>query len=258
MPSRPPLSVVVAKASTRYLTWGIPEETRTESLLETDVDWEIMYADRGSTHVLTRAIRGVPAAVWARMEDRERTALPAGMVFLILCLAGIGAGLLERTYPIDIRLFVIISAIGGGLVGLTMLRYPRQIPLRKTRIPMLMLSSGFLGAAYSMPAETDWLYDTPYVNTLVGDVLTVVGFSTIGVGCLLVAAASFKRTPRQVILIGGLGIVTGAILFGSGQLHWGVAAVTIDPAVTATSVTIGLGAYSLAHVTPRLRHLVIK
>ncbi|MCP3997038.1 MAG: hypothetical protein GY722_18540 [bacterium] len=251
-----PMTVRAAQATSRIITWGIRSDQRRELLLESDEDWELMYADLGPSRVLLRAARGVPSALLGRMDDRERTALPAAIAFMILAAAGLGAGLLERTYPSDIRRFVLISAIGLGLAGIVMARSPRLIPLRRLRIPMLVLFVGFLGLATNMPTEADWRYDSPMVGSASGDALMTAGFAVIAIGCLFVATATFRRSPRRTFLAGGATIVLGAILFGAGQIVWGVVAVTVDPAVTATSVTIGLGALSIAHVTPRLRYLV--
>jgi hypothetical protein len=190
------------------------------------------------------------------MEDRDHTALPAALAFAVLAAAGIGAALLERAYPSDLRWFTFLSATGVGMASITMARYPRRVPLRRLRIPMLVLSAGFLGMACSMPADSEWGYASPIIDTPLGDALIALGFTVIGMGCFLIVVFSFAAAPQTLLHIGGIGIVAGAILFGTGQLIWGIVAVTVDPMVTATSVPIGLGAYSLAHVTPRLRHLV--
>ena len=253
---RLPLAVRAAQALSRVVTWGLRSDRRRELLLESDEDWELMHADLGPGPVLLRAARGIPSAIWTRMEDREPTALPAAIAFVVIAVAGIGAGLLERMYPVDIRRFVFVSGIGCGLVGVVMARSPRLIPLRRLRIPMLVLFAGFLGMATHMPSEADWRYDSPMVGSASGDALIATGFAAIAVGCLIVAAATFRRSPRRTFLAGGATIVSGAILFGTGQIIWGIVAVTVEPAVTATSVTMGLAAFSIAHVTPRLRHLV--
>lgn len=253
---RLPMTIRLAQTLSRVTTWGIRNEQRRELLLESDQDWELMYSDQGPRRVLVRAVQGIPMAIWTRMEDRDRTALPAAIAFAILAVAAAGAALLERTYPSALRWFTLLSATGVGLASLTMTRHPRRIPLRRLRIPMLALSVGFLGMTYNMPDDSDWGYASPVVETTVGDALIAIGFTAIGIGCFLVVVASFVAAPRTLLHIGGIGIVSGAVLFGTGQLIWGIVAVTVDPLVTATSVPIGLGAYSLAHVTPRLRHLV--
>ena len=253
---RLPLAVRAAQAVSRVVTWGLRSDKRREWLLESDADWQLMHSELGPVRVLLRAARGVPTAIWVRMEDREHTALPAAIAFTLLAVAGISAGLLERTYPMDIRRFVFVTAIGIGLAGAIMALSPRLIPLRRLRIPMLILFVGFLGMATHMPSESDWMYEGPIVGTPEGDALIAAGFTMIALGCLVVAAAGIGQSPQLLFRTGGVAIVAGALLFGAGQIVWGVAAVTVDPAVTATSVPIGLVAFSIAHVTPRLRHLV--
>lgn len=246
-----PNTVRVAQALSRTLTWGIPCDQRRDLLAESDHDWEMMYRDQGPYRLLARALRGIPMTIWARMEERDHTALPAAITFALLAVAGIGAGLLDRMYPVDIRRYVFVSALGLGLTGIAMARSPRSIPLSRLRVPALVLFVGFLGMATNMPSASDWRYPTPVVGSAAGDALIVAGFAVVAFGCLVMAAGT-----ARLFRVGGITIIAGAILFGVGQIVWGVEAVTVEPAVTATSLPLGLGALVIAHVTPRLRHLV--
>ena len=255
--SRTPIAVAAARRLTRLLTWGMEPQQRERALCETDDDWGAMYNDFGSARVLGRALRGIPAAILARMNDQDLTAVPASLGLTVMATAGAGAALLGRTYPADVRRWVLIGTIGLALSALALIRTPRRVVLHSLRWPTLAIAAGSLGVALNMPGQSDWMYDYPYVDTRISDWLTVAGFVLVAIGCLVVAAASYLPRRRLTAGIGAAGVCAGILVFGLGQVLWGLIAAPIDLAVTATALGIGLGAWALAHVLPRLRHLEI-
>ena len=252
-----PLSVQYAHHLNRIISWGMPAAVRRTFLTETLGDSEEMHADRGPLRVLLRAGRGVPAGFWARFTQPETTALPASVAIALVGLAGLVVGFLESTYPMDMRRFVLLSAVGTFLLGATLISNPRQIVLRRYRLSGLMLAAGFIGMALNMPAQTDWPYDTPFVDTVLADRVIAIGFVAVGIGALLLVLASFVKRRRLVATSAGFTVMIGTALFAGGQIAWGIVAVTTDPAITATSVGAGLAALSFLHVVPRLRKLEI-
>jgi hypothetical protein len=253
---RQPLTVSLACFTTRLLTWGLEPELRTELVIEGTNDWELMYRDYGPRRVVSRALRGIPSAVLTRMDDNNMTALPAALVLTIMAVAAAGAGLLAHTYPADVRHPILISALGLGLGGITLVHSPRRIVLSKLRLAALVLAIGTVGVAFNMPTEADWQYDIPMVDTPFADFLMVVGFLAIAGGCGLIILASVRRTGRRRLAgLGGSAALAGILSFGIGQIIWGFAAVPVDLAITACALGVGLGSCSLAHVLPRLRHL---
>lgn len=185
------------------------------------------------------------------------TALPAALVFTIMAAASTGAGLLAHTYPADVRHPILLGALGLGLGGIVLLRNPRRIVLKKLRAPALLLCLGALGIALNMPTEADWQYSVPMVDTPFADFLMVMGFTAFAGGAFLLLLASMVRRGRRLAGLAGAAALFGIVSFGTGQIIWGFVAVRIDLAVTATTFGVGFGAYSLAHVLPRLRHLEI-
>lgn len=254
---RLPASIRFAQLLNRALSWGMPPEQRHVFLTETLGDWEEMEQDQGSFRVIVRALRGIPTAMWARLDERDITALPAAIAIAIVGAAGIAAGLLDGTYPSDIRRFVLLSALGTLVLGATLIADPRRVVLRRYRLPAVLLTAGFWGMAANMPTVEDWQYETPFVDTVLADVAMVVGFVLVGIGFAMVVIASFATRRRLVLTGAGLTIMTGTALFGCGQIAWGVVAVNTDPTITVVSIGIGLAALSFLHVVPRLRRLQI-
>lgn len=251
---RLPFSIRFAHYLNRVLSWGMPHQERLAFLAETLADWEEMKRDRGSMSIFARSLRGIPTGIWARFDEHETTALPAAVAAALVGGAGTAAGLLD-TYPLDIRRFIFLSSWGALLLGATLLRDPRRIVLRRHRLSGLILAAGFWGVATNMPSQADWPYDAPFVDAVLADVAMVVGFTLVGVGFALIVIASFV-TPRRIVTRGaGLAIMTGTALFAGGQIAWGIVAVTTDPAITATSIGIGLASLSCLHVVPRLGRL---
>lgn len=250
-----PLSVRYAQRLNRIISWGMTAPERNAFLAEALTDSGEMHADQGPLRVFLRASRGIPAGMWARFTESDTTALPASVAIAFVGLAGLGAGLLDTTYPMDMRRFVLLSAFGLFILGATLISNPRQIILHRYRLPGAMLAAGFIGMAFNMPAQTDWPYDTPFVDTVLADRLIAVGFVAVGIGAALLVMASFLKMPRLIVATGGFAIMLGTAMFAAGQIAWGIVAVTTDPAITATSVAVGLAALSFLHVLPRLRKL---
>jgi len=253
-----PVAVSVARLLTRLVTWGIEPRRRNEFLSESDTDWDLMHRDLGSRRVLARALRGIPAAVLGRMNDRDSTAVPTALALSVMAVAGTGAGLMAHTYPVDVRLWTLLGSIGLAGGGVVFLRSPRQIRLEWLRWPVAILAIAVIGIARTMPTEADWPYDYPFVDTALGDVLMMTGFITVAAGCVLIVTASaapWRR--RRLALLGGTISCVGIVLFGTGQIIWGLMAAQVDIEVTIAALGVGLGSYALAHVLPRLRHLEI-
>jgi hypothetical protein len=233
----------------------MPQAERSRLLSETLADWDAMHRAEGSARVIRRAIRGIPAAMWARLDEGDTTALPVAVAVSLIGITGIAVGLLERTYPLDLRRFILVTALGTLLLGAAMMRDPRQLVLRRYRLPATMLVAGFFGMAANMPSPQEWQYDAPYVETILIDRITATGFAAVGIGFAAIVVASFLSRGRLVTLIGGASVMAGTAAFGCAQIGWGFAAVTTDLAITATSIAVGLSALSFIHVVPRLRKL---
>ena len=252
---RSPIALAAARRLTRILTWGMEPRRRKEILLETDNDWGLMHRDFGTVRLLGRAIRGVPAAIFGRIDEHDMTALPAAVVFTIMAMASTEAGLLSRAYPANIRRPTLLCAVGLGLGGLALIRSPRRIVLRRLRWPAIALGIGTLGMALNMPTQADWPYDYPFVDTPLGDALMTVGFIMVAAGCLLIALAPALPRQRLIAGTGGAAALAGIFLFGLGQIIWGFAAIPVDLTVTAAALGVGLASCALVHVLPRLRFL---
>jgi hypothetical protein len=253
---RIPLAVTVARTLTRLLSWGMEPQRRADYISECDTDWELMSREFGSRRVLGRAVRGIPTAILGRMDDHDLTAIPASLVLVLIALATGGMGLMDRTYPLDVRRWIVVSAISLAIGSLVFVRDPRHIDLRRLRWPALALGIGVLGIAVNMPTATDWPYEYPYMDPVLSDTITVTGFVVIAIGCLMITLASVTVAHgRGLALGGGTVAVTGIVLFGTGQIVWGIIAAPVDLTITVTAIGAGLGSYALAHVLPRLRHL---
>ena len=249
------LAVRFAQVLTRLLTWGMEEEARTAALLESDSDWELMGSDLPPLSVLGRALRGVPATVLGRMDDRHATGLPSAFAMTLIAVAALYAGVVDTSYPGELRVFITFLAIGAGGAGLVLLHSPRRVQMRRLRIPTGATAIGLFGIAFNMPTESEWPYDVPFVDTILGDVLMVTGFLISGTACLLILVATLFRSPRRLLAIAGIAGIAGLVSFASGLIVWGFVATQVDLALTVGAIGAGLGGYSLAHVLPRIRHL---
>ncbi len=257
-PGRIPLAVTVARTLTRLLSWGMEPQRRAVYISECDNDWDLMSREFGSHRVLGRAVRGIPTAIIGRMDDHDLTAIPASLVLVVIALATGGMALMDRTYPLDVRRWIVVSAISLAIGSAVFLSNPRHIDLHRLRWPALALGIGVIGIAVNMPTASDWPYDYPYMDPTLSDTITVGGFVAIAIGCLLITLASVAIAHgRRLALGGGTVAVTGIALFGTGQIVWGIMAAPVDLTITITAIGAGLGSYALAHVLPRLRHLDI-
>jgi hypothetical protein len=251
------LSVRVAHALNRLLTWGMRIEDRKLLLTEGLADWEAMAEARRGHHVIGRALRGIPSAIWIRLNDREVTSLPAGVAMSLIGLGGVAVGVQSSAYPFGFRRFVILASLGVMLVGLNFVRSPRSINLRKYRLAAATASIGFFGLAITLPTNSQWPYEAPVVETAFVDAAMPISFLIIAAGCGLVLAASFTRGRPPLVSLGGFVLVAGVALLGVAQLAWAFAMVPIDLTSALASVVIGLAALSFVHVLPRLRHIEI-
>lgn len=252
-----PQSVRFSVAVTRFLTWGLPAHTRKTLHWEMLADWCDMHREEGAAAVIVRALRGVPSGVLSRLDTGETTTLPVAVAASLVGVAAIASSALGGTYPMDIRRFILISAVGAVLGGAVMFRDPRRLVLRRLRVPGMMISVGFVGMAMNIPTPDEWMYDTPYADTPLIDSATAAGFVAVGTGFAMVVLASFL-VRRRVLAIAGAGAIgVGTAVFACAQIAWGITAVTVDPAITVTSISVGLAALSFLHAVPRLRNLQI-
>jgi hypothetical protein len=136
-------------------------------------------------------------------------------------LAGFAAGLLDTTYPMDVRRFVLPSALGTFILGATLISNPRQIILRRYRLPGAILAAGFIGMALNMPTQADWPYDTPFVEAVLADRVIAGGIVAVGIGFVLLVTASFLKKRRLVAATSGLTIMLGTALFAAGTDRMG-------------------------------------
>lgn len=252
---RLPLAIRSAHSISRLLTWGMTVEERRQFLTESLADWEAMAHERRPRHVLWRALRGIPAAIWIRLSDREVTSMPAGVAMTLVGIGGITAGARSSAYPAPFRHFVTLSSLGLLLLGVNFVRNPRQLVLRRYRPAGLVTAVGFTGLAVTLPTAAQWPYDGPVLENRIMDSAMQVSFVVIAIGFLLLVAASYLPTHRRLVTYAGLTLILGVATLGVTQVAWGVSMSAIDLAMTAASIMIGLAALSFVHVLPRLRHL---
>ena len=131
---RLPLTVRIAQAINRLLTWGMADPVRQRFLSESLADWEAMAGQDKRYQILFRALRGIPAAVWMRLSEREVTSVPAGIALSLVGLGGIATGVQSSAYPAPFRSFVALTSMGLLLVGINFVREPRRIALRRQHI----------------------------------------------------------------------------------------------------------------------------
>lgn len=251
------LSVRVAHALNRLLTWGMRTEDRKPLLNEGLADWEAMAEAQSWQQVLWRAVRGVPSAIWIRLNNREVTAMPAGLALAFVGLGGAAVGFQASAYPFEFRRFVVLTSLGLMLVGVNFVRDPRRIVLSRYRIACTLTSVGFAGLAVSLPTAMEWPYDGPVLETAIVDRSMQASFVIIAAGFLLLLAASFPLGKSRLSTIGGAVLMIGVAVLGVTQLAWAFALTPIDLPTALASVVIGLAALSFVHVLPRLRHMEI-
>ena len=249
------MAVRIAQATSRLLTWGMPTAQRRRLLAENLADWEAMSCEHRSRLILWRALRGVPAAVWVRLNDREITAMPAGVALSMVGLGGMASGLVGSPYPAPFRQFLVVTCLGLVLVGLNFIRDPRRVVLVRFRAAGLCIIVGFIGLAVTLPTTAQWPYEGPVLEHIVMDRALQAAFVAISVGFLLLMVASVRRKALRLVSLAGILLMSGTATIGVTQVAWGVTMAPVDLAMTAASIVIGLGALSFTHVLPRLRHL---
>ena len=131
---RLPTIIRLAQAINRMLTWGMPPDERAGFLSETVADWEAMAGDRRPVQLLWRALRGIPAAIWMRLDRRAITAMPAGVAMIMVGLGALAASVQEGILPSPFQEFAAATAAGMLLIGINFVREPRRIKLRRYRL----------------------------------------------------------------------------------------------------------------------------
>lgn len=250
-----PPAIWLAQATNHLLTWGMTEVERQQLLSEGLADWEAMAAERRPVHILWRALRGVPAAIWLRLSDREITAMPAGIALSMVGIGGIASGLWRSPYPTPFRQFIVLACLGLLLIGLNFVRDPRRVVLHRYRPAAACIVVGFIGLAFTLPTAAQWPYEGPVLEHIVMDRALQVSFMMISAAFCLLLLASLRTVAHRLVSAGGLLLVLGTAIIGVTQVAWGVTMAPVDLAMTAASTVIGLGALSFTHVLPRLRHL---
>ena len=252
-----PLTVRLAHSINRLLTWGMPRDIRRRYLSEALADWEAMANETGPHRVLWRALRGVPAAIWGRLDDHDVTSLPAGIALSMVGIGGLAASAQSVAYPAPFRRSAMVAAFGFLLVGINFVRSPRRVILRRYRPVGVVVAAGFAGLALTLPTNAQWPYDAPVLAHPVVDGAMQLSFVIISLAFVALVAASLVPARFGLATKAGLILIVGAVVHGFAQLAWGIWMATVDLAATAPSVVIGLAALSFAHVLPRLRHIEI-
>ena len=147
-----PYTVRMAHSINRMLTWGMPREIRHRFLSEALADWEAMANEAEAHHLLWRALRGVPAAIWARLDDHDVTSLPAGMALSVVGIGGFAASAQSIVYPAPFRRSAMVASLGLLLVGINFVRSPRRLILRRYRPVGVVVAAGFTGLAVTQGA----------------------------------------------------------------------------------------------------------
>ncbi len=251
------ITVRLAHALNRLMTWGMPSEDRRPILSESLADWEAMAEEQTWRQMLWRALRGIPSAIWMRLNQRDVTSMPAGIALSLVGFGGVAAGLQSSAYPLGFRRNVIITALGLLLVGVNFVRDPRRILLPRYRIAGFLAAIGFGGLAVTLPTAAQWPYDGPVLENAVMDRAMQVSFLVLAVGFAFIVAASFLRGRSRLVSIGGFLLVVGVAVLGVTQLSWAFGMTPIDLTTALASIVIGLGALSFVHVLPRLRHMEV-
>ena len=230
-------------------------DERQRALAEYMADWEAMAQDRGPRHVVGRALRGIPTAIWIRLSDREITAMPAGLAMTLVGIGAASVGTRSFTFPSPFRHFVIVTSLGLMLVGINFVREPRRLVLRRYRLAGLMAGGGFAGLAATLPTAAQWPYEGPVVESRLWDGALQMSFVIIAVGFLLLVATSLWPARGSLLSVAGGTLMVGIATFGVSLIVWGITMSPVDLPLAPAAVVIGRAALSFVHVLPRLRHL---
>lgn len=252
-----PISIRVAYLISRVMTWGMSAEERQSYLSESRADWDAMAETSKPNLVLWRALRGIPAAVWIRLSDRDTTALPAGIAMTLVGAGSMMAGSQAFAYPQRFRHFVMVTSAGMLLVGIALVRNPRSIELSRFRVAAAVVAAGFVGLTVQYPTEADWALDTVMPKSFTTDYAMQASFAVIALGFILLLVASFAPPRRSYATVVGIVLMVGIGGLAVTLILWGIWAAPAGLAMTAASIVVGLAALSLVHVLPRLRHLEI-
>ncbi len=239
------------------MTWGMAPALREAELNENLADWEAMYTDHGSLATMTRALRGVPAGVWARLDAHDVTTVPAGLAIGALGLGGIVAGGIGSAYPTPLRISIVIAGIGSLVVAMRLITHPRQLVVRHLVVPLLTTAVGFVGMALYIPGPDRWSNQRPAAESPLLDSAMTLAFLTVGAGLVLLALMPATTDKQRLARVAGTTVALGLTSFAITQIIWGLTVVPQDLAIAVPSIGAGLAAGSAAHVVPRLRHLEI-
>jgi hypothetical protein len=250
--------IAVARVFDRVFSWGMPEDERRDYLAESHANWEDMLAREAARRVLWRALKGTPSWLWIRMSAHDTTALPAALGVGLIAVAGVTASLQPGAYSSNTRLFMALASFGLLLGAVALLRTPRQLIVRRFRVPALAASVGIIGIGLDMPGPTVWEYETMALSNPMVDALTQAGLLTLGGGFAVGAIYAFFRCRRTVATLASALVMVGLALVGVSQIIWGIWDTSVDLGLAVSSMLTGLAALSLVHVTPRLRHLEIR
>lgn len=241
----------------RLMTWGMAPALRNARLNESLADWEAMYSDRGSLATMTRALRGVPAGIWVRLDAHGVTTIPAGVAIAALGLGGMVAGGIGSAYPTPLRISIVIAGIGSLLVAIRLITHPRQLVVRHLVAPLLTMAAGFVGMALYIPSPDRWSDQRPAAESPLLDSAMTIAFLTVGAGLVLLALVPATTDKHRLARVAGTTVALGLTSFAITQIIWGLTVAPQDLAITVPSIGAGLAAGSAAHVVPRLRHLEI-
>lgn len=250
-----PPAVRLAHSVDRALTWGMAREERRRFLSEGLADWEAMASEEKPRRLVWRAARGIPAAVWARLDDRDVTSMPAGVALTVIGMAVLAGAVQLTTFPVPFRQSAMLAGVGLMLVGISFVRDPRRIVVNRYRLIAAAVAAGFGGLAITLPTAAEWPYEGPVLENLVVDTAIQAGFAVIAVAFALLVAVSFLPARHRLLTAAGVTLLVGVAALGMALTAWAILMAPVDLAATGASLVAGLAALSFAHVLPRLRHL---
>lgn len=239
----------------RILTWGMPGDDRDQLLNEALADWEAMAEHRGSAAVLARGLRGIPAWIWVRLNQRETSAVPAAAAMTLIAACGFVMATDADSYPATFRFWATAAAAGFLWLAVTLLCNPRRISLRSLRLPGLASSVSVMAMAVAIPSADDWPYAAPMLRSFLTEGALRAGVLTVGIALGVLSVGSFTQHQRGFFRASGAFFVLGILQVAVSQIAWGVWATSVDFTLGGASIGVGLAALSIAHVIPRLRHL---
>ena len=250
------LSVRFAHAITKGFAWGLPDVERQSVLAESLADWEAMRTDRPAGAVVARAVQGIPASVLYRLDARRTTALPAGAALTMLSLAAVAGAYFDSAYHAPLRISLVALALGVLMVGYRFVRSPLALAIERFRLAAAMIGLGSIGMALNLPTADRWIYESPVIDNPAFDKTIAATLIAFGLALLLFAAVIGSRPSQRAVATIGWLAMGAMVAFALTQLVWGIVVSPVDVAMAGPSLIGGLAILSLAHVIPRLRHLI--